>query len=267
MEPVSIVVICAASFGGLMTLASVIHQYFLSRNQRLHQLAEERAVRYQQKALERLRNEIRQNQFKQEYHLLDENKEAITHLDEEIHKLMTQKITIIQRFSKLMDKEVKRKRERFFSSHHQKKINTLKEEMSLSLSLSDQRIKTLQDNRGDLLQYKKHIEKDIRQKEIEQNKALNTLYEQHGAFLEKIQLKQAEYRFSLANSIVSATTSLFDKLIMAPAKFIAAYFSPSSNINSKKPSQEVRLRANMLALENRLNIGFETDLVKAELSI
>lgn len=267
MEPVSIVVICAVSFGGLVTIASLIHQQFLSRNQSLHQLAEERAMRYHQMSLERMRREIKKDKFKEQYALLNDNKEAIRHIDEDINKLMGEKIKLIKKFSKLIESQIKERENHFFSRSFQKKLKQLKASLSMALTQYDERISQRQSTRSELFLHNKEIEVSIRLREIEQNKALNDLYKQHSRFLEKIQLKQSEYRYSLAQSIISATTRLFDKLILSPAKLISAYFSPSSSANTKKVSEELTQRQDILSLETRLNIQYGDEYLKAELSI
>lgn len=229
-------------------------------------MAEERVMTFQSQALAKIRQELKADEFKVHHALLNENREAIGHLDNQINQLMQKKALLVKKFSDVISAEIRAVTKRFLKQSKNQKIIMLKTELSLTLSQHDEQLILLQKQRAILLKDKSQIEKSLRKREIKQNDKLNELYREHGEYLEKLQVVHAASRLSIAKSVIEATVSIFDKLVMGPVKFLRAYFSPSENIDEAHSDKEIVLRTRINALETKLSLSDESHHISAQLS-
>ena len=78
MDPISIALICAASFGAVVTLAAFIRMMILSRDRALNDEAQRTALTQEAGELERMREQMQSNKrFDSHYKVLGANKDAI----------------------------------------------------------------------------------------------------------------------------------------------------------------------------------------------
>lgn len=262
MEPVTLVIICAVSFGGLASIVSIIHQYLLTRNQRLNQLAQERVIEQYNQSLRDIRAEMAQNSQKYIYHeLIDDNKEAIVQIDEQIQEIMQAKLALVERYSETIGREAKKLREGDYEEERFELNAQLKENLEKALSEFDEQIVTLQGKRQQLLSDKKTLVETLISQEQKQNEALNAMYKQHGQYLDKMYLTHAENQQKLSQSFIESSKSFFKAFIRAPIDFIASFFSKGSNIDSNQAQTEAQEREDTSLLERGLNkIGFDPKL-------
>lgn len=106
MEPVTIALICAASFGAVVALSAFIRQLLLSRDKNLNDEAQRKAINQEAGELEKMREQMQSNKrFDSHYKVLGANKDAIIYLDNKIEDVLRKKAQLVDRYAQVSLKE------------------------------------------------------------------------------------------------------------------------------------------------------------------
>lgn len=106
MEPVTIALICAASFGAVVALSAFIRQLLLSRDKNLNDEAQRKAINQEAGELEKMREQMQSNKrFDSHYKVLGANKDAIIYLDNKIEDILRKKAHLVERYAQVSLKE------------------------------------------------------------------------------------------------------------------------------------------------------------------
>ncbi len=268
MEPITIVVICAVSFGGVASIVSMIHQYFLSRNQRLTQMASERVMDQYTQSLKALRDELTRNRQKLLYHeLLDDSKEAIVAIDEKIQGIIQAKYLLVERFNETIASEIKKLRSGEYGEEALTIFAEIKSNLDQALIGYDKTLEKLQAERKELLCDKKSLVKSLLAEEERQSAQLNEMYKQHGEYLDKMYVAYTANQHSLATGFVESSKSFFYALVRAPIEFIASFFSRGKNIDNTQAQRELNERDEVRRTESTIQRAIDNTIPDIVLSV
>lgn len=227
MDPVSIALICTAVFGTVMVVSAFIRQLLISRDKRLNDEAQSRAIIQEAGVLEQLRAEMKSNKrFDIHYQIIGANRDAIKHLDNKIEQILFDKKELVERYAQTIIKES----ESIITNGQVSKENKalcdeLRKEIDSKMSSWDNVIKELQNERASL--WGSHIEfqKLLLAEESARNTHLDKVYEMHSALLEKVYVRHIEDTQEVAVKGIEASTVTFKDLLLAPIQFLTQFFT------------------------------------------
>ena len=151
MDPVSIALICAASFGVVVTLAAFIRMMMLSRDKHLNDAAQRKALTQEAGELEKMRKQMQSNKrFDSHYKVLGANKDAIAYLDAKIEEILLKKSKLIERYAQVSLKESGAIVGGKLSPVRKKACDRLKLEIDGEIKFYDSELKLLQQRRKSL---------------------------------------------------------------------------------------------------------------------
>lgn len=253
-----IVVICSVCFGGLVSLASIFHQYMLNRNQQLNASIQKRAIEQQQKSLANIRDELRQERKSMNNVLYEDSKEALEDLEDRIAELFEQKSRFLEVHLKKLNTYMDQKDNKCSAKSRQCALDELTAELKQQLSSWDARLAVLQKEHETLLSNHLELSKSIQMSEKERSEQLNALYNTHGKMLDALQSSFSEQRLSLTEMFINSSKELFQQTLLVPAKFMMSFFSsaPQTNLDDKI-EKEAEKRSKTTEVEKLLN--FETE--------
>ncbi|WP_419420978.1 hypothetical protein ACNVED_06690 [Legionella sp. D16C41] len=254
MGPIAIAVICATVFGIVSTISAFIHRILSSRDKRLNDLAQQRALSQETTELEKLRSEmLNYKRYDAYYQVLGENKEAVQYLDQKIEEILKKKSELIERYAKAIIKESNAIIAGTSNPARKEVCDKLRLEIDGQLRAYDVELKQLQTRRANLWNSNKELQDYILDQEKKRNEHMDTVYQQHSALLEKIFLRHTENSENIAKSLIDSTTQTFKALIIAPIEFLAKVFHLSKNISPNIASKEILKRQNIAAFEALIN--------------
>lgn len=254
MDPVSIALICAASFGALVALAAFLRMWFLSRDKKLNDEAQSRALKQETEDLEKIRVQMQnKNRFDTHYRLLGSNKEAILSIDKQIEELLQKKMQLVERFGQATIKQSEAIVGGDCSWAHKEACDKLKQEIDTALKFYDAELKQWQDQRKKLWDTRTDVQDDLLKQEKSHNEHLDTLYQQHSALLEKVYLRHIDEREVLASKNIDAGTTAFKWLAWGPMQFLLEYFNISTGIALTRSQMELMQRRSIAGLEIEIN--------------
>ncbi|MGQ3892302.1 hypothetical protein [Legionella sp. CNM-4043-24] len=253
MEPVSIAIICVAVFGAVATLAAFVRQLLLSRDKKLNDLAQQRALAQEASVLERMRSQMTSGKrFDAHYQVLGSNKVAIQYLDRKIDDLFTRKSDLIQKYAQVALRESSAIITGEQTDERRQVFDRLKSEIDNELRAYDKELENLQIRRGNLWDSHKELEDYLLEQEEKRNKQLDGLYEKHSVMLEKLYVRHADNNEKIARMTMEAGTSTYKESMRAPVKLISAFRS-SQYGSTDALHAELARRKRVLAAERELN--------------
>ncbi|STX51248.1 Uncharacterised protein [Legionella busanensis] len=254
MGPIAIAVICAAVFGVVSTITAFIHRLLASRDKRLNDLAQAKALTQETTELEKLRHEmLSYKRYNAYYQVLGENKEAIQYLDQKIEEILKKKSALIERYAQAIVKESNAIVTGNSSPDRKIVCDKLRQEIDNQLKTYDIEIKQLQTRRSNLWNSNKELQDYILEQEKKRNEHMDAVYQQHSALLEKIFLRHTDNTENITKTLIDSTTQTFKSLITAPIEFLAKSFRLTRNASSNVAKQELLKRQNIAALEALIN--------------
>ncbi len=264
MEPVSIAIICAVVFGTVVAVSAFVRQLMLSRDKKLNDEAQERALDQEARTLERLRREMEnRKRFDSHYQVLGGNKEAVQYLDQKIEETIKKKSDVINRYAVSVQKESSAIINGLSSSERKLVLDKLRDEIDNELQFYDKELEQLQQRRGVLWDTHTELQYYLLDQEKSRNDHLDKVYEFHTALLEKIYLRHNENSEHVAVESIQAGTATFREIVLAPLQLLLGYFSLSSGIAADKVKEELKTRDEVADLEKDIN-GDEPDDVFPE---
>lgn len=254
MEPMTIVIICATVFGIVSSISAFIHQMLTSRDKRLNDLAQQKALVQETTELEKLRHEMLNfKRYNAYYQVLGENKDAVQYLDQKIEDILKKKSEIIERYAQAIINESNAIVTGTSSFSRKEVCDKLKEEVDSQLKAYDTEIEQLQKRRASLWDSHNELQEYILDQEKKRNDHMDTVYQQHAALFEKIFLRHNQNSENIAKLFIESSTQTFASLIKIPIEFLKKYFSLSKGISLQTVQQEKLRRQTVAALEASIN--------------
>lgn len=239
MEPITIGIIAAVAVCGVVALSVFVRQLFLSRNQRVNEEAQNKALSIEAQELVRLRMEVqRSREYDSYYQLLGKNKESIRYIDSRIDEIIENKADLIQRYSQTILENSKKMGDRGHCSDIKKNCGELKQALDKQIAVFDQQLKTLQDRRADLWDTQEDIASKVLNQEDARYKKMDSIYEKHSHILEKMYVKHNDTRQSAMERVIDAGNIAFKQIVLAPFKFLLGFFGKTVNVDPEKVEQE-----------------------------
>lgn len=253
MEPVSIAIIGTAVFGVTTSVAVFIRQLLLSRDQRLNEKAQERALEKETAALEKMRQKMESTtRFDAHYSVLDSNKDEIQYLDQKIENLLEKKFTLVKRYSELALKESAQMIKGKGQEDRKEIIGRLRDEIDLEIEFYDEQIKTMQQRRAGIWDTHLELQTYLVEQEQSRNKSLDELYHSHTSMLEKIYLRNIDKSEKVTIKSIDSGTSAMS-LIIEPLKLLLQFLQILPSISKERAEEEVSWRDEVDDYEDYLN--------------
>ena len=254
MEPITITLIAAVSVCGIVAMSVFIRQLFLSRNQRVNEEAQNKALSLEADELVRLRMEVQRSQkYDSYYQLLGKNKESIRYIDSRIDDIIEQKAELIQRYSQTVLTNSQYMGDHKKSSKIKKDCNHLKEVLDEQIRGFDQQIKSLQTQRAELWDMQEGISNKVMRQEEARYKKMDTIYEKHSQILEKMYVKHNDIRENTTAKILDSGNFAFKQIVLAPFKFLLGLFSKTKNVDPEQVEQETTSREDVLEMQRNIS--------------
>lgn len=254
MEPVSIAIICVAVFGAVAALTAFVRQLLLSRDKKLNDLAQQRALAQEASELEILRAQMTNSKrFDAHYQVIGANKDAIQYLDKKIEDLFTRKSDLIQRYVQVAVRESSA----IISGEQppERKIvcDKLKDEIDNELRSYEKELDNLQLRRGNLWDSHKELEEYLLEQEARRNEQLDKIYQKHSNMLEKLYVRHNENSETIAKLTTEAGTSAFNASLKAPVNLFPGLFKSSDSASSDSVKSEIARRKKILSIQADLD--------------
>lgn len=254
MEPITIAVICAVAFGGVVALVAFIRQLLLSRDKHLNDKAQQRALAKEAKELEKMRLQMETSKrFDSHYKVLGSNKDAIVYLDNKIEEILQKKFRLIERYSQVTLKESSSMINHGVSEEKKNACDHLKKEIDKEISLYDNELKELQKRRSALWDTHEQLQEHLIDQEMRRNKQLDALYQKQSGILEKVFLRHIENTENVSRDSIEAGTSTFKMMILAPIQFLLQFFKLSKGISLDQLAKEKEHREEVDEAEKDIN--------------
>jgi hypothetical protein len=254
MEPISIAVICTVVFGVVTALSVFVRQLLLSRDKRLNDKAQHRALAQEAKELEKLRTQMASNKrFNSHYQVLGDNKDAIQYIDQKIEDILAKKLALIQRYGQMTIKESSAMIDGAQSGDRKVVCDLLKEEIDREIKLYDTELQQLQSRRASLWGAHHDLQDYLIAQEMTRNENLDKLYQGHSGLLEKIYVHHNESAERVTKLVINAGTHSLKYMALAPLQMLMEYFKPSKNISPEKMQKEKLARQSVSDIEDSIN--------------
>ncbi len=260
MDPISIALICAASFGAIVALAAFIRQIVLSRDKNLNDEAQRKAITQEAGELEKMREQMQSNKrFDSHYKVLGANKDAIIYLDTKIEDILHKKTQLIERYAQVSLKESGSIVDGEVSPERKAACDRLKQEIDDEIKFYDTELAHLQQRRTSLWDTHTDLQEYLLEQEKSRNASLDDIYKRHSGLLEKIYIRHTDNAEHIAKQSIDAGTSTFKMIILAPIQFLLQYFNLSSGISFDQSKLEKAARDEVDDAENDANGNSDDD--------
>ena len=254
MEPTTMALVCISVFGVIGILAAFIRQLLLSREKRLNDSAQKRALQQETSELDKIRQEMTNyKRYETHYQVVGVNKESIEHVEQRIEEIVKKKSEIIHRYAETTLRESAAIVSNEFGLDRKGLCEKLKEELDRELRFYDLELELLQKRRASLWDNDKELLSRIGEQEKNRNDHLDALYTHHSSLLEKVYLRHTEDQEAVAIKIIDASTSTFRSALMAPIYFLISLFKISSNIDPEQAKNELQARNEILKFQLELD--------------
>lgn len=254
MEPLTIAVICATVFGAVTAVAVFIRQLLLSRDNKLNELAQQRALKQEAVELEKIRGQMSSaKRFDSHYQVLISNKDAIEYLDQQIESILAKKEELIHRYAELAIKESSVIVAGGKNPEGKALCDGLKQEIDSFIKIHENEIIQHQNRRAKLWDVRADLQDSLIEQERKRNKHLDGIYLKHTALLEKVYLRHAQKSENLAKYSMDASTQTFKAMIMTPLHFLTGFFKASIGISLEALEAEIDAREEIEDAEKEIN--------------
>lgn len=260
MEPVSIALICAVAFGGVMALSSFVRQLFISRDKELNDKAQHRALLVEAAALEKMRLQMDgRKRFDLHYQLLGSNKDAISYIDNQIQEILNNKSKLIERHNKMTVEESSSTICNGSDCDRKRICDHLKDEIDKKIDVYNTELYKLQKRREQLWDTNSELLKGVLEQEHKHNDVLDKIYRKQTGILEKLFIRNSEESESVAKESIQAGNIAFKQILMAPLLFLTQYFNPLKSASPDQAMKEQQSREDVSKMEDEINNEFSED--------
>lgn len=259
MDPVTIALICTAVFGTIMVASAFLRQLLISRDKKLNDAAQSRAMSQEAAELEKLRSQMLSNQrFEAHYQVLGENKDAIKYVDLQIEDILRKKVALIERYAKATAKESGTIISSGEASVERKAAcDKLRGEIDQELALYDTELHQWQQKRAHLWDAHTDFQKQLLAQERTRNEHLDNIYKQHSALLEKVYIRHIDGAQAVTLKGMEAGSMSFKDMLMAPIQFLMQFFSRGTAVMPSIALVQTRVegaaRENVERVESDIN--------------
>ncbi|KTC74669.1 hypothetical protein Lbir_0702 [Legionella birminghamensis] len=254
MEPITIAIICATVFGVVSGLAAFIRQLILSRDKKLNDKAQKKALNQEARELEKLRNQMVDfKRLDSHYQMLGNNKDAIQYLDQKIEEILKRKYELIERYAQITTKESAEIVAGNYSEERKELCNKLKAEIDSELAFYDSELQQLQKRRATLWDSHSELQHNLVDQEKLRNEHLDNLYQQHTSVLEKVYIRHIENTETIAKDSIDAGTQTFKSLFASPIQYLMNLFKPSTGLTAGQAQKEAAARDAVSDVEDSIN--------------
>ncbi len=256
MEPVSIALICAASLGTVVVIIAFIRQLLISRDKKLNDQAQNRALSQEANKLQELRTQMQSGKrFEAHYMVLGANKDAILFIDKEIDSILSKKMELVDQYSKFILKE---STEIISSSQilveRKEILDKLRAEMDAKMKFYDTELVQFQERRGKLWDANLDFEKHLLEVERSRNVNVDEVYKQHSAILEKVFIRHIDDMDNVTTKGIEAATMTFKEMLMVPIQFLMQFFGRGMpGISLVHTRVETKARTEVESVQQELN--------------
>lgn len=254
MDPISIALICAASFGAVVALAAFIRMMMLSRDKRLNDEAQRIALTQETAELEKMRTQMQSNKrFDSHYKVLGANKDAIIYLDTKIEDILHKKTQLIDRYAQVSIKESGAIVGGELSPSRKGACDRLKLEIDEEIKFYDSELKQLQKRRTSLWDTHTDLQEYLLGQEKARNESLDFIYKQHSGLLEKVYIRHIDNSEHIAKQSIDAGSNTFKLMAWAPIQFLLEYFNISTGVALSRSQLENAAREDVENAETDIN--------------
>lgn len=260
MEPVTIAIVATAVFGAVTALSVFIRQLLLSRDKRLNDNAQHRALGQETRELERLRKQMEgSKRFDSHYKVLGVNKDAIQYLDQKIEDTLNKKFALIQRYSQIAIKESSAIIEKGQPTERKVVCDLLRDEIDKEMIFFDRELQQLQNRRAALWDTHSELQIYLIEQEKSRNEKLDGIYQTHTSVLEKIYIRHNESTDQVAKHTIEAGTHTL-KYLMAPWQLLMKFFGMSTGIKPQTAPAEMVSRKSVADIQREINADSANDV-------
>lgn len=253
MEPVTIAILATATFGVVTALTVFVRQLLLSRDQKMNNKAQRRALSRETQELEKIRSEMASaKRFDSHYKVIGENKEAIQYLDHKIDEILNKKFELVHRYAKLATKESEAMVDGQSQVERKALCDMLREEINQEIKFYDKELEQLQQRRASIWQTHTDLQEYLITQETSRNDKLDGLFHRHTSMLEKIYVRHHDQAENHSKQSIEAGTESI-RFLTAPLKYILQWFKPSTGVSKEKAHQELISRREVQRMEQELN--------------
>lgn len=259
MEPVTIAIISITVFGVLGLLTAFIRQLLVSRDKKLNDEANLRALKEETDVLDKLRQQmIATPRFSYHYQVIDHNKDALLHIEARIEDIFQKKLVLIERYSKIARDESQAMIQGKVDEGRKHDCEMLKMEIDEQLKFYENELNTMQAQRNALWGNHKDLDQHLIAQEAARNKSLDELYHRHSILLEKIYLRHNENAEEVATQGIKATTSTLHDALVGPLTSLMAYFKKSGAVvDTSQADKESEARKKVEEAKQDLDDSFD----------
>ena len=260
MESAIIALVCVTVFGVVGILSAFIRQLLLSREKRLNDLAQQRALQQETHELEKIRQEMTHfKRFDAHYEVLGFNKDTIQYLDQRIEDILKQKSDLIKRYAESVTQESQAIIGRGSEAERKVICDKLKEDVDTELKFFESEIQAVQKRRASLWDNHKELLTFLVEQEKSRDQHLDDIYKQHSAMLEKVYLRHNENSEKVTVKTIDASPSTFKSILLAPIYFLMSFFKVSTNIDPDQAKEENEERDEIYRFEQLFNASGEAE--------
>ena len=261
MEPVAIALICAVSFGAVVEFSVFVRQLLMSRDKKINDESQKRALSQEADELAKIREEMKENKtrFKTHYQVLGTNKEAIQYLDHKIDEILQKKSKLVQRYAQITLQESSAIVNGEENTKRQEQCNHLQTEIDTEIDFYQKEIEHYQTRRDALWDTHREFLDHLVDQEKTRNENLDKLYHKHSGMLQKVILRHNESSEKIATKMIEAGNGDFKAMLMSPVLFLMQYFGLANGTSPDKIKKEIESRTQILDVETDVNgDGFES---------
>jgi len=239
-----------------------VPQLLLSRDKKLNDSAQRRALQKEASHLTSLRKQLESTErFDMHYRMLDKNVDAIRYIDQQIEEIIEKKIALNARYSDVIFKQSSAIIEGEFTQENHQDCRLLKLELDKELERYDEEILTLQKRRAKLWDSHQELQQQLLDQEKQRNTKLDEIYQQHTGVLEKLALRHSQDSVSVATKTLEEGTNTFKMILLAPIKFLLAFFTKTDNIDIGSVNSEINSREEVKDAQDEIDEmgGYESE--------
>lgn len=252
MNPMIIALICAAAFGTVMVISAFIRQLLLSRDKKLNDEAQKRALTQEVSELEKMRAQMQsQKRLDTYYQVLDDNKQSIKDLDKSIEDFFAKKMQLVEDYARIIEEEsamIISSGE--LSEERHTAIKKIKDEIDSKLSFYDRELHFLQRRRDNLYDTHNEVNHSLLAQEKLRNANMDSVYKQHTALLEKVFLRHIGDTELVAVETIRAGTISFKDMMLAPVQLLMQFFGrgliPQISVTQTRVEHQARMQIDNL---------------------
>ncbi len=264
MDPVTVAIVCAAVFGGVVALTAYVRQLRISRDKELNDQAQRKALKAEMMQLQNMREQMANTQRYTVHHeILGSNKDAIIYIDSKIEEIIQRKFQLIERYGQVTLQESETIIDNGVTVDRKKTCNHLRDEIDGQLKLYDRELEALQKRRASLWDSHSQFKDQLLDQETLRNKQVDDLYKRHTSILEKMFLRHIDNNETIAKETLKSGETTFKMIIMAPFQFLMQFFKPSQNISSDQLIKEFTHREEVAEIEKEINGPEEDEVLEA----